>query len=50
MSTNIPAPRRRIRSCLVPVGVCLGLSAGIAGLLCVGVRKAQDSARMSQLT
>jgi hypothetical protein len=50
MSSDILAPSRGARSCLVPVGVCLAFSAGIAALLIPAVQKARDAARMAQLT
>ena len=50
MSTSIPAPRRRIRSCLVPVGIGLAVSAGIAGLLYPAVRNARRAVSMSAVT
>lgn len=49
MSTRTPAPSR-LRSCLVPVGIGLAVSAGIAALLLPAVQKARDAARMAQLT
>ena len=49
MSTDT-APSRRARSCLVPVGICLAISGGIATLLVPAVQKARDAARMAQLT
>jgi hypothetical protein len=50
MPNAIPDPMPRVRSCLGCLGACVALSAVAAGLLYPMVRKAQDSARMSQLT
>lgn len=49
MSTDT-APPRRLRSCLVPMGIGLAISAGIAAMLVPAARKARDAARMAQLT
>jgi hypothetical protein len=50
MSSSVPAPRRSVRSCLVPVGVCLAISGGIAALLYPAVRASRRAVNMSVIT
>jgi hypothetical protein len=50
MSSDTPAPSRGFRSCLVPIGVCLAISAGIAALLYPAVRASRRAVNMSVVT
>ena len=50
MSSDVPTLSRGVRSCLVPVGVCLAISAGLAALLYPAVRSSRRAVNMSVIT